>query len=88
MAQKKLTPRQKAAQKRRQQEYMYIFVHGKQKRISPPDALVEDGFPADKFVRKDADLIYLHQNEECEYIDQNEEIVIDDIPWSDEDIPF
>ena len=33
---KKLTPAQKAAKKKRQKEYMTIFVNGKQKRIKRP----------------------------------------------------
>ena len=84
---KKLTPEQKAAKKRRRQEYMYIFLNGKQKRVKRPSPLVE-GLPADEFIRRNADPIWLHQNKMWEYLDQNEAKVSEDTPWSDEDIPF
>lgn len=67
---KKLTPAQKAAKKKRQKEYMTIFVNGKQKRIKRPPTI--DGMYVDEFIRRNADPIWLHQNEMWEYIDQNE----------------
>ena len=36
---KKVSPAQKAAKKKRQNEYMTIFVHGKQKRIKRPPTI-------------------------------------------------
>ena len=68
---KKLTPTQKAAKKKRQKEYMTIFINGKQKRIKRP--LTIDGMDVDEFIRRNADPIWLHQNEMWEYIDQEEE---------------
>jgi len=68
---KKLTPEQKAAKKKRQQEYMTIFVKGKQKRVKRPPTI--DGMDVDEYIRINADPIWLHQNELWEYIDQNEE---------------
>ena len=82
---KKLTPEQKAAKKKRRDEYMTVFMNGKQKRIKRPYPLV-DGIPADEFIRKNADPIFLHQNEMWEYIDQSDE-QIEPIP-DDLDIPF
>jgi hypothetical protein len=64
---KKLTPAQKAAKKKRQQEYMTIFVHGKQKRVKRP--LTIDGMDIDEFIMNNADPIFLHQNELWEYMD-------------------
>ena len=64
---KKLTPAQKAAKKKRQQEYMTIFVHGKQKRVKRP--LTIDGMDVDEFIMNNADPIFLHQNELWEYMD-------------------
>ncbi|MBW1869509.1 MAG: hypothetical protein JRI73_09530 [Deltaproteobacteria bacterium] len=83
---KKLTPEQKAAKKKRQQEFMTVFVNGKQRRIKRPPTI--EGMDADEFIRINADPIWLHQNEMWEYIDQNKEEEVDDIPIDDEDIPF
>ena len=83
---KKLTPEQKAAKKKRQQEFMTVFMNGKQKRIKRP--LTIEGMDADEFIRRNADPIWLHQNEMWEYIDQNKEEEVHDIPIDDQDIPF
>jgi hypothetical protein len=64
---KKLSPAQKAAKKKRQKEYMTIFVHGKQKRVKRPVTI--DGMDIDEFIRRNADPIWLHQNELWEYMD-------------------
>jgi hypothetical protein len=68
---KKLTPEQKAAKKKRREEYMTVFINGKQKRIKRPPTI--DGMDAEEFIRRNADPIWLHQNEMWEYIDQNED---------------
>ena len=68
---KKMTVAQKAAKKKRQKEYMTIFVHGKQKRVKRPSTI--DGIPVDEFIRQNADPIWLHQNEMWEYIEQPED---------------
>jgi 16S rRNA U516 pseudouridylate synthase RsuA-like enzyme len=81
---KKLSPEQKAAKKKRQKEYMTVFMNGKQKRVKRPPTI--DGIPVDEFIRRNADPIWLHQNEMWEYIDQNEEQ--DDTLHDDQDIPF
>ena len=83
---KKLTPEQKAAKKKRQQEFMYVFMNGKQKRVKRPPTI--EGMDADEFIRRNADPIWLHQNEMWEYIDQNNAEELDDIPIDDQDIPF
>jgi len=67
---KKLTPEQKVAKKKRQEEYMTVFMNGKQKRIKQPPTI--DGMDVEEFIRRNADPIWLHQNEMWEYIDQNE----------------
>ena len=81
---KKLTPEQKAAKKKRQKEYMAVFMNGKQKRVKRSPTI--DGIPVDEFIRRNADPIWLHQNELWEYMDQHEEQ--DDTPADDHDIPF
>ena len=66
----KLTPAQKAA-KKRQKEYMTVFMNGNQKRIKRPPTI--DGMSVDDFIRSNADPILLHQNEMWEYIELDEE---------------
>jgi hypothetical protein len=58
---RKLTASEKRARKKRREEFMIIFINGKQKRVKGPPAI--DGLPADEFVRRNADAIWLHQNE-------------------------
>jgi hypothetical protein len=63
---RKLTVTEKAEKKRRQKEYMTIFINGKQKRVKRPPTI--DGMDVDDFIRKNADSIWLHQNELWEYM--------------------
>jgi len=67
---RKLTAAEKAKKKRRQKEYMTIFVKGKQKRVKRPPTI--DGMDVDGFIRKNADPIWLHQNEIWEYMTDDE----------------
>ena len=46
---------------------MFVFMHGKQKRVKRP--LLIDGMDIDDFIMKNADPIFLHQNEMWEYMD-------------------
>jgi len=64
---KKLTPEQKAAKEERREDYMTVFMHGKQKRIKRAPTI--DGMNAEEFMRRNADPIWLYQNEMWEYID-------------------
>ena len=66
----KLTAAEKAKKKRRQQEYLTIFIKGKQKRVKRPPTI--DGMDVDEFIRKNADPIWLHQNEMWEYMTDDE----------------
>ena len=68
---KKLTPAQKATKRKRQKEYMTIFMNGKQKRVKRPTTI--EGMGVDEFIRINADPIWLHQNEMWEYMDQTED---------------
>lgn len=63
---RKKTLAEKAEKKRRQKEYMTIFINGKQKRIKRPPTI--DGMNVDEFIRRNADPIWLHQNEMWEYM--------------------
>jgi hypothetical protein len=63
---RKLTPAEKRAKARRKAEFMIIFVNGKQKRVRRP--VLIDGLDPDEFIRRNADPIWLHQNEMWEYM--------------------
>ncbi len=65
---RKLTREEKAEKKRRQREYMTIFVNGKQKRVKRPSTA--EGMPTDEFIRDNADPIWLLQNEMYEELYQ------------------
>jgi hypothetical protein len=57
---------EKAEKNRRRKEYMTIFINGKQKRVKRPQTI--DGVDINEFIRRNADPIWLHQNEMWEYI--------------------
>ena len=67
---RKLTAVEKTEKKRRRQEYMTIFINGKQKRVKRPPTI--DGMDVDEFIRRNADPIWLHQNEMSEYMVEEE----------------
>jgi hypothetical protein len=77
---KKLTPAQKAAKKERQKKYMTVFMNGRQVRVKRPETI--DGIDIEEFIRRNADPIWLHQNEMWEYMDQTEEKVEFHWPWT------
>jgi hypothetical protein len=66
MAKRKMTPAEKREKKKRQQEFMTIFISGKQKRVKRPPTI--DGIGIEDFIERNADPIWLHQNEMWEYI--------------------
>ncbi len=72
---RKLTPAQKRARKKakaeRQKKYMWVFMNGKQVRVERPVTI--DGMDQDEFIRRNADPMWLHQNELWEYMDQVDE---------------
>jgi hypothetical protein len=45
---------------------MSIFINGKQKRVPRPQRI--EGLPVDEFITRNADPIWLHQNEMWELI--------------------
>jgi hypothetical protein len=55
------TAAEKRARRERKKKFMTIFINGKQKRDLRP--LLIDGMPVDEFVARNADSIWLHQNE-------------------------
>jgi hypothetical protein len=54
---RKRTAAEKAETKRRRQEWMTVFVNGKQKRVKRPPTI--DGVPVDEFIRNNADPLWL-----------------------------
>jgi hypothetical protein len=64
---RKLTPAEKAARKRRKEEYMTVFIRGKQKRVKRPPTI--DGMSVEEFIRQNADPIWLHQHGMWEYLE-------------------
>jgi len=67
---RKLSPAEKRVRKKRRQEFMTIFVHGKQKRVKRPVTI--DGMDVDEFIRRNADPIWLHQNGLWEYMTEDD----------------
>jgi hypothetical protein len=63
---RKLTAEQRRAKKKQRKETMIIFINGKQKRVRRPPTI--DGMDFDEFIRRNADPIWLHQNEMWELI--------------------
>ena len=68
---RKLTPEQKAAKRKRREEFMTVFVNGKMKRVKRPPTV--EGMPLDEFIARNADPVFLHQNGMWEYIQHDDE---------------
>ena len=58
---RKLTSAERRARRERKKKYMTIFINGKQKRVPRPPTI--EGLPVDEFIARNADPIWLHQNE-------------------------
>jgi hypothetical protein len=67
---RKLTRAQKEEKRRRRLEFETIFNNGKMKRVRRPPMI--DGLLVDEYIRRNADPIWLHQNEMWELMDENE----------------
>ncbi|MBI5185370.1 MAG: hypothetical protein HZA01_06545 [Nitrospinae bacterium] len=67
---KKLTAEQKRARKEakaeRRKKYQWVFMNGKQVRVKRPPTI--DGMNVDEYILRNADPIWLHQNEMWEDI--------------------
>jgi uncharacterized protein YnzC (UPF0291/DUF896 family) len=63
---RKLTAAERKARKIRRKEFMTIFIHGKMKRVKRPPTI--DGMDVNDFIRRNADPIWLHQNEMWEFM--------------------
>jgi hypothetical protein len=69
---RKLTRAQKRALKKRREEFMIVFINGKQKRVRRPPTI--EGMEINEFIRRNADPVWLHQNELWEYMDPTDEL--------------
>ena len=69
---RKLTAAEKREKKRRREEYEIIFINGKQKRVKRPPKI--DGLDVDEFILRNADPIWLHQNEMWEVLQERDEM--------------
>lgn len=67
---RKLTAAQRKERKPRREEYMTIFINGKQKRVKRPPKV--EGIDADEFIKRNADPIWLHQNEMWELMSEDD----------------
>jgi hypothetical protein len=67
MGKRKLTKQEKAAKRLRKQMFMTVFIRGKQKSVRRPPTI--EGLEVDEFIRRNADPIWLHQNEMWELIE-------------------
>jgi hypothetical protein len=64
---RKRTAAEKRARRERKKNTMIIFTNGKQKRV-PREPMIE-GMPADEFIARNADPIWLHMNEMWELME-------------------
>ena len=58
---RKLSAAERRARRERREMFMTIFINGRQKRVPRP--LLIEGLPVDEFIARNADPIWLHQNE-------------------------
>ena len=68
---RKRTATEKRKRRERKSKYMYIFINGKQKRCFRPQLI--EGLPVEEFIERNADSIWLHQNELWEHLCRDDE---------------
>jgi len=66
MSKRKRTAAEKRARRERKKKFMIIFINGKQKRVPRPPLIA--GLPVDEFIARNADPLWLHQNELWEFM--------------------
>lgn len=67
---KKLTAAQRAAKKQRKEDFMTVFMTGKQVRVRRLPTI--DGMDEEEFIRQNADPIWLHQHGYHEILHERE----------------
>jgi hypothetical protein len=83
---RKLSKAEKRRKKQLRAEYMTIFVRGKQKRVKRP--LTIEGMDVDEFIRRNADPIWLVQEEKWELLNELSINETRNALWPDEEFPF
>ncbi len=68
---RKRTAAEKRARREGKKKYKIIFINGKQKWV-PREPHIH-GMPVDEFIRRNADPIWLHQNEMWEFMPQDDQ---------------
>ncbi len=68
---RKLTAAERRARRERTKNFMTIFINGKQKRMPRPPTI--DCLPVEEFIARNADPIWLHQNELWELMSPDQE---------------
>ena len=58
---RKLTAAERRARYERRRKFLTIFINGRQKRVPRPELI--DGLTVDEFIARNADPIWLHENE-------------------------
>lgn len=66
---RKLTAVEKAAKALRRVQFTTIFINGRQRRV--PRATKIEGLDADEFIARNADLVWLHQEQRWDQIPQS-----------------
>jgi hypothetical protein len=66
MAKRKRSAAEKRARRERKKKFMTIFINGKQKRVPRPPTI--DGQSVEEFIARNADPIWLQQNELWEFM--------------------
>src|ERR1700677_3146134 len=74
---RKLTAAERRARRERKKNFATIFINGKQKRVPRPPTI--DGLPVEEFIARNADPIWVHQNEMWDMMEE----VSDSSPPSD-----
>ena len=72
MSKPKKTPAQKRARRERKRQFMMVFINGKQKWVRRPQLI--EGLTEDEFIARNADPIWLHQNEMWELITSQNDV--------------
>jgi hypothetical protein len=69
---RKLTSAERQAKRERKKNFTMVFLNGKQKWVPRPQTI--EGLPAAEFIARNADPIWLHENEMWEYMQSEDEI--------------
>lgn len=80
---RKRTAAEKRARREWKKTHRMIFINGKQKWVKRPAEI--DGLPVDEFIARNADLIWLHENELWELMPNDD---VNNEASQDDSIPF